>query len=131
MSDKVNHPTHYTSHPSGVECIQITEHYNFCIGNAIKYIWRAGLKDEAEYDPIEKEIEDCEKAIWYIKRHISRLEKMRKVVPLTNKEKVELINAVPASKDSGTNTWYMDREAVARALGSNIQVTKTWLDCND
>ncbi len=38
--DKVNHPKHYTSHPSGIEAIQITEHYDFCIGNAIKYLWR-------------------------------------------------------------------------------------------
>ena len=33
-ADSVNHPGHYTSHPSGVECIQVTEHMNFCIGNA-------------------------------------------------------------------------------------------------
>ena len=38
-------PNHYKSHPSGIECIQITEHFNFCLGNAIKYIWRAGLKN--------------------------------------------------------------------------------------
>jgi len=43
--DLVNHPPHYKSHPSGVECITITEHFNFCRGNAIKYIWRAGEKD--------------------------------------------------------------------------------------
>ena len=42
--DPVNHPTHYTSDPSGVECIEITRHRNFNIGNAIKYLWRAGLK---------------------------------------------------------------------------------------
>ena len=44
--DQVNHPMHYISDPSGVECIQITRHRNFNIGNAFKYIWRAGLKDE-------------------------------------------------------------------------------------
>lgn len=44
-NDAVNHPSHYTSHPSNIECIQVTEHLNFCIGNAIKYLWRAGLKD--------------------------------------------------------------------------------------
>ncbi|HEY7709056.1 MAG TPA: DUF3310 domain-containing protein, partial [Candidatus Entotheonella sp.] len=42
--DNVNHPPHYTTHQSGVECIQITEHMGFCLGNAIKYIWRADLK---------------------------------------------------------------------------------------
>ncbi|NDG32928.1 DUF3310 domain-containing protein, partial [bacterium] len=50
MTDTVNNPKHYTSHPSGVECIEITEHMNFCLGNAVKYIWRASLKG--------KEIED-------------------------------------------------------------------------
>jgi hypothetical protein len=63
--EAVNHPTHYTSHPSGVECIQITEHFNFCIGNAIKYLWRAGLKGEA--------IEDLKKARWYVDRELARL----------------------------------------------------------
>ncbi len=66
--DNVAHPKHYTSHPSGIECIQITEHYNFCIGNAIKYLWRAGLKLDGAY-----EIEDCKKAIWYINRHIQNV----------------------------------------------------------
>lgn len=64
MDDDVNHPAHYTSHPSGVECIDITEHYSFCIGNAIKYLWRAGLKGD--------EIKDLQKAAWYINRELSR-----------------------------------------------------------
>ena len=64
-SDKVNHPPHYTAHPSGVECIQVTEHMNFCLGNAIKYIWRADLKNG---------IEDLKKAKWYIEREIERRE---------------------------------------------------------
>ena len=42
MNDPVNHPRHYTSHPSGIEVIQITEHMNFCLGNAVKYILRGG-----------------------------------------------------------------------------------------
>jgi hypothetical protein len=62
--DAVN-PTHYKSHASGVECIQVTEHMNFCLGNAMKYIWRAGLKDDA--------LQDLEKAKWYIEREIERL----------------------------------------------------------
>lgn len=70
--DNVNHPKHYTSHPSGVECIEITEHYDFCIGNAIKYLWRAGLKEDAGQTSLDKEIEDCKKAIWYINRHINK-----------------------------------------------------------
>lgn len=62
--DSITNPSHYTSHPSGVECIQITEHFNFNIGNAIKYLWRAGLKGDA--------IEDLEKARWYVSREIER-----------------------------------------------------------
>ena len=68
-NDAVNHPKHYTSHPSGVECIQVTEHLNFCIGNAIKYLWRAGLKDN------NSDIQDLKKAVWYIEREIARLSK--------------------------------------------------------
>lgn len=65
MSDEaVNRPPHYNSHPSGIECIQVTEHMGFCLGNAIKYIWRADLKG----DPIE----DLRKARWYIDREIER-----------------------------------------------------------
>lgn len=66
MTDAIN-PSHYQDHPSGIQCIQITEHMNFCLGNAIKYIWRAGLKNNA--------IEDLEKARWYIDREIARIER--------------------------------------------------------
>lgn len=67
--DPVNHPSHYTSHPSGVEVIEITEHMGFCLGNAVKYILRAGLKDKA------KTVEDLRKAAWYVNREIERIEK--------------------------------------------------------
>ena len=73
----VNHPTHYNSHPSGVECIEIARHYNFDVGNAIKYIWRAGLKTEEGMSDVDKEIEDCEKAIWYLQDHITELKKKK------------------------------------------------------
>lgn len=72
--DRVNHPEHYISDPSGVECIQITRHRNFNIGNAIKYLWRNGLKTSSA-DPKEKQIEDLKKAVWYINDEIARLEK--------------------------------------------------------
>ena len=75
MEDKVNSPSHYTGHPSGIECIDITEHYDFCVGNAIKYLWRAGLKKEAGVSDKEKEIEDLKKAAYYIDRKIKQLEK--------------------------------------------------------
>ena len=65
MTDPTN-PAHYRAHPSGVECIAITEHMGFCVGNAVKYLWRAGLKGDA--------LEDLRKARWYVDREISRLE---------------------------------------------------------
>lgn len=72
--DNVNHPKHYTSDPSGVECIQITKYRDFCIGNAIKYLWRAGLKSDSNVTDKEKEIEDLQKAIWYINEKIKMLQ---------------------------------------------------------
>ena len=71
MNDPINSPMHYTAHPAGcacgatVECIQIAEHMNFCLGNAVKYIWRADLKHSDG-------IEDLRKARWYIEREIAR-----------------------------------------------------------
>jgi hypothetical protein len=68
MAETVNHPPHYNAHPSGVECVDVAEHYGFNVGNAIKYLWRAGLKST---DPIE----DLRKAAWYVNREIERLTK--------------------------------------------------------
>ena len=65
-TDPIDHPPHYTGHPSGIECIAITEHMGFCLGNAIKYIWRAADKGG---------IEDLEKARWYITREIDKQKK--------------------------------------------------------
>lgn len=67
MHDPVNHPAHYTSDPSGVECIQITRHRNYNIGNAIKYLWRNGLKDS------DAQVQDLAKAVFYIQDEIARL----------------------------------------------------------
>lgn len=64
MTDPVNRPAHYTAHPSGVEAIDITERLNFCVGNAAKYLWRAGLKGSA--------LQDVRKAEWYLRREIDR-----------------------------------------------------------
>jgi hypothetical protein len=72
--DMVNNPPHYTSDPSGVECIEVTRHRNFNIGNAIKYLWRAGLKEDASTSAIQKQVEDLEKAIFYIKDEIKRIQ---------------------------------------------------------
>lgn len=67
--DPVSHPAHYTQHPSGIECIDVIEHMSLPIGNAIKYLWRAGLKSE------ETHVEDLRKAIWYINREIERVQR--------------------------------------------------------
>jgi hypothetical protein len=68
IADNIN-PQHYKSHPSGVEAIAITEHMNFCLGNALKYIWRADLKHN------DGGVEDLKKAKWYIEREIARITK--------------------------------------------------------
>lgn len=66
--DQVNNPQHYTTHPSGIQAIEVTRHMNFNLGNAIKYIWRAGIKNK------DTHIEDLKKAIFYIQDEINRLE---------------------------------------------------------
>jgi len=68
QDDPVNHPQHYTSHPSGIECIQIAEHMNFTLGSAMKYLWRASFRKEPG-----RTVMDLEKARWYISREIERL----------------------------------------------------------
>lgn len=67
QSDPVNHPTHYTSSPSGVECIDVVEHMPFNVGAAVKYCWRAGLKSPDA-------VTDLKKAVWFLNREIQRLE---------------------------------------------------------
>ena len=61
--DAVEKPKHYNIHPSGIECIRITEHMGFCLGNVIKYVWRSDEKNG---------VEDLKKAVWYLQREISR-----------------------------------------------------------
>jgi len=69
-NDPVNNPKHYTSHPSGIEAIEVTRHMNFNLGNAVKYIWRADLKGEG--------IQDLEKARFYINDEINRIKEEKK-----------------------------------------------------
>lgn len=64
--DTIDHPRHYTDAVPGIECIQVTEHFDFLLGNAIKYIWRSGRKDG------NTKLQDLKKAEWYIKRAIAR-----------------------------------------------------------
>ncbi len=107
-TDQIN-PTHYTSHPSGVECIDVTEHMTFNVGNAVKYLWRVGLKDSS--------LTDLRKAAWYVAREIERLA----IVELQKKEKVE-------NSDSQKNTdvfWFEegdDRPTIQ--AGDNVALDK-------
>lgn len=66
MAEQVNHPKHYNQHPAGIECISIIRHYTCDVANALKYLWRAGLKPELGKDDVVKEVEDLKKALWYI-----------------------------------------------------------------
>lgn len=86
--EQVYHPTHYNSDPSGVECIEIVKHRDFCVGNAIKYLWRAGLKVALEEKAIDAEIRDLEKARYYINEKIAMLEAKREETE--RKSEVEL-----------------------------------------
>jgi hypothetical protein len=67
--ETVNHPKHYNSHPSGIECIEIIRHFSFNIGAAIKHLWRLGTK------PGASALEDIEKAIWYLQDEANRIRK--------------------------------------------------------
>lgn len=64
--EKINHPPHYTS--DGIEAIDVIEAFqlNFCLGNTIKYLLRAGRKDSTAM------IEDLKKAAWYLEREIAK-----------------------------------------------------------
>lgn len=66
---QIEHPEYYNKHPSGVECIEVVRHFSFNLGNVIKYIWRAGLKDDNVV------LQDLKKARFYLEDEIQRLEK--------------------------------------------------------
>ncbi|TAL45476.1 MAG: DUF3310 domain-containing protein [Salinibacterium sp.] len=76
VDDAINHPTHYTSHPSGVECITVVEHFGFNVGSTIKYLWRCGLKGGSTK---QDRLTDLRKAEWYVKREIQRIEKIQQI----------------------------------------------------
>ena len=69
-TEVINHPAWYNNSPSGVECITVTEHMNFNVGNAIKYLWRADAKDSS--------LENLRKALWYVDREIGRRQRFEK-----------------------------------------------------
>ena len=79
--DKVQHPSHYTwlKELCGIEVIDITRHLDFDLGNAIKYILRAGRKSEEGYSETDKTIEDLQKAIFYLNDEIELIKKTKKM----------------------------------------------------
>ncbi len=90
LHDAVNHPKHYTAHPSGVECIQITRHMNFCLGNAMKYIWRAGLKGDAVED---KELKNTIRQYLMLKDELDVITKRQNDI---KQRLIEVVDAVEA-----------------------------------
>lgn len=99
--DPVNHPRHYNSHPSGIECIVIAEHFDFCLGNAIKYIWRASEKGDV--------IENLRKARWYLDREIERLEG-----EIRRHEERQHIRSQWYKRQSQSTEWLQRRRDAAR-----------------
>ncbi|HEY4269501.1 MAG TPA: DUF3310 domain-containing protein [Galbitalea sp.] len=65
-------PPYYGTDDAGIQAIDIIENMNFCRGNAIKYLWRAGSKDN--------ELDDLYKAKWYVEREIARVERLAGIV---------------------------------------------------
>jgi uncharacterized protein DUF3310 len=97
QADAVEHPAHYTSHPSGVECITVTEHMSFLRGNAMKYLWRAGEKGDA--------LTDLRKARWYLDREIANLQARASggvlpAGPLVDREALRRSLEAPSSSSS-------------------------------
>lgn len=74
VDSRVEHPSYYNAHPSGVECIDIVRHYNFNVGNVINYLWQHGLKREEGMNNRAKALEDLRKARFYLDDEIKRLE---------------------------------------------------------
>lgn len=128
--DPVNHPVHYTSHPSGIECIEITRHMNFNCGNAVKYVWRHGLKpvDVNDGPGIEDAIQDLSKAIWYLRDEIERLTAMFGSDEPSGPDEpvgyefVDAVDIVPSNyglgPDAPPRVSFDDGEAVLYATGS-------------
>jgi len=119
--EKINHPPHYLGHPSGVECIEITEHMTFNLGNAVKYIWRAGVKDPDV-------LTDLQKAKWYIDREILRLAKEKidehKESVARAKARSQVVPESPRrddqAGDSTVSNWTKEREELHRAWEEKV-----------
>lgn len=90
MIDNINHPAHYTQ-INGLECIDVAEQFGYNRGNAIKYLWRAGVKSK------ETKVEDLKKARWYVNREIGGIKDQQKRIyvasPYTKGDKIENVRA--------------------------------------
>lgn len=100
--DYVNHPPHYATHPSGVECVDIAEHLSFNLGNALKYLWRAKGKGREE--------EDLQKCLWYLEREVRTNNLMNQVGSVT--ADIVRLNSQKA----------LDKEGKTSALGKFLMV---------
>ena len=105
--EHVNHPAHY-QRKDGIECIDIIRHYACDIANAIKYLWRAGLKPEMGMEDAEKEIEDLKKALWYIEDYMKHINKR------------SFYTVAKASKDSSLSDKVICEAQVDVVTGYNI-----------
>ena len=106
VGDSVNHPSHYNTY-RGLEVIDLVEQMNFNRGNAVKYITRAGLKNP------DSEVEDIEKAIWYLDRELKRLRspedgKKSATLPprkVLNPETIKALDALVACMETAGITY--------------------------
>jgi hypothetical protein len=94
-NDQVHHPHHYTAHKSGIECIEITEHLSFCLGNALKYLWRSGLKDGTPGSA------DLQKAAWYLRREVDSHNR-RHIAHSLSPQVAKLATQVASCEDGST-----------------------------
>ncbi len=129
MTDPINHPPHYTSHPArcecgkGVECITVTEHMNFNLGNAVKYLWRAGQKGDA--------LTDLKKAAWYVNREIERIQKQAKETPQPTETiwEGEAMSHTPGPWSPFLDIRECDRPGIDHSNGSLIMFGYHGEDC--
>ena len=122
--EKINHPKHYNQNPSGIECIDVAKHFNFCLGNAIKYIWRAGLKlDTDSYHSMESicnaKIEDLEKAIWYLQCEIETVKKDSKKAIFNKKNFSDIVSKIG---NSNLESFYDNNASTTSITSDNNDV---------
>jgi len=120
--ESVNHPKHYNSHPAGIECIDIIRHYTCDIANALKYLWRAGLKAELGKDDADKEIEDLKKALWYIedyRKHVNKRSTYTLVKAAKNAKQFGITDKVVCEAQVGIKTGH-ELEQIVKGYDKHI-----------